>query len=114
MEKIRTRAHNKRGVQLVQAVRQTRPASLAVPQNLELRDMPQLPVSPKVRGAKGNASRWPKASLLTFIKKGGWFCEHCRRVVTLALDLDEPARCPGCKHPTCYYHEAVALLANIP
>jgi hypothetical protein len=80
------------------------------------RGLPQLlPTTPIARTTKGErmAHRWPKASLLAFVKQGGWFCEHCRRVVPLALDLNEPARCPGCKHPTCYYHPPITLLQNV-
>jgi rubrerythrin len=46
----------------------------------------------------------PVPSLLAFIRNGGWFCQRCNRVVSLPLDLDEPARCPHCKKPTCKYH----------
>ncbi len=52
-------------------------------------------------------------SLVEFIKNGGWFCERCERVVNLPLDLDEPARCPHCKKPTCKYHHPVKELQTV-
>lgn len=55
----------------------------------------------------------PVPSLVAFIKRGGWFCARCQRVVNLPLDLDEPARCPHCKKPTCKYYPPVKELQNL-
>jgi uncharacterized paraquat-inducible protein A len=53
-----------------------------------------------------------RPSLMQCCKQGMWFCERCERVVNLPLDLDEPARCPRCKHNTCKYHPPIKELAN--
>jgi len=37
------------------------------------------------------------------VRHGYWYCERENRVVQLPHDLDTPARCPHCKHPTAVW-----------
>lgn len=46
-------------------------------------------------------------SFRRFLREGGWFCEHCDRVVSLPLDCDSPAACPRCRKRCAVWYPPV-------